>query len=93
MMHPTHTKNAQGTQCVRCNVVDGEAAAKVPCPYQNRRLSDLQSLEQAKPLARTLIALAIYLRNGERGDSTPNSINRCYQAADIFMATLEQDYQ
>jgi hypothetical protein len=33
MMHPSHLKNAQGTQCERCNVIQGEAASKVSCPY------------------------------------------------------------
>ena len=35
MMHPSHVKNAQGTQCDKCNVIEGEAAAKVACLYAN----------------------------------------------------------
>jgi len=30
-MHPSHVLNAQGTQCERCEVITGEAAAQGPC--------------------------------------------------------------
>ena len=51
------------------------------------RVSDLSTLEEAKPFIRSLAAFVIYLRYGP----ILRDVKRAYSDADLFLAQLKED--